>query len=176
MCVCVLHVLYKCIFEISKIVEDSVMKVQWPPVAAEPEELSAGPPPAAIPEEPAEEPVIPPPAPSPKVETLAPLLPPLEPLNTIAASQQPAASQVPPYVGGYVAITTASATTNTNPLPPTSRPPPDAGNNGSGAGSSPKGSASGLSAPRRGRGVLNNVSVGPGARVPVCASCSSQIR
>ena len=153
------------------------MKVQWPPVAAEPEELSAGPPPAAIPEEPAEEPVIPPPAPSPKVEILAPLLPPpLEPLNTIAASQQPAASQVPPYVGGYVAITSASATTNTNPLPPTSRPPPDAGNNGSGAGSSPKGSASGLSAPRRGRGVLNTVSVGPGARVPVCASCSSQIR
>lgn len=156
------------------------MKVQWPPVAAEPEE-SAGPPPAefSIPEEPAEEPVIPPPAPSPKVEILAPLLPPLEPLNTIAAPQQPAASQVPPYVGGYVAITSASATTNTNPLPPTSRPPPDAGNNGFGAGaagSSPKGSASGLSAPRRGRGVLNNVSVGPGARVPVCASCSSQIR
>ena len=67
---------------------------------------------------------------------------------------------------------------NNNPTPSTL--PPDAGFGG-GAGPSPissgKGSAtSGMSAPRRGRGVLNNVGVGPGARIPVCASCSSQIR
>lgn len=71
-----------------------------------------------------------------------------------------------------------SINNNNNPTPSTL--PPDAGFGG-GAGPSPissgKGSAtSGMSAPRRGRGVLNNVGVGPGARIPVCASCSSQIR
>lgn len=48
---------------------------------------------------------------------------------------------------------------------------PDAG-----PGGAPKsGTTAGTSAPRRGRGILNSA-VGAGVRVPLCASCNSQIR
>lgn len=37
-------------------------------------------------------------------------------------------------------------------------------------------SSAGLSAPRRGRGVWNPQNAAPGARIPLCARCNSQIR
>ncbi|XP_068081201.1 PDZ and LIM domain protein Zasp isoform X2 [Anabrus simplex] len=66
------------------------------------------------------------------------------------------------------------------PIPPTSSSIPNAGGGiGGGAGGGPtgqKGSASfaGSSAPRRGRGVLNQQA--PGARIPLCGHCNNQIR
>ncbi|RZF46542.1 hypothetical protein LSTR_LSTR017547 [Laodelphax striatellus] len=58
--------------------------------------------------------------------------------------------------------------------PTTSVPPTGAGGGGS-AGGNKGATFAGSTAPRRGRGTLNP-SVAPGARIPLCGSCNSQIR
>nr|XP_018897108.1 PREDICTED: PDZ and LIM domain protein Zasp-like isoform X2 [Bemisia tabaci] len=59
---------------------------------------------------------------------------------------------------------------------PASIPNTGASTPNSGAGATKGGTAAGLTAPRRGRGVLNPQNLTPGARVPLCGQCHEHIR
>ncbi|KAK2585509.1 hypothetical protein KPH14_010160 [Odynerus spinipes] len=59
--------------------------------------------------------------------------------------------------------------------PPNMSSHPDLGTGGLGGAGSKSGSFAGSTAPKRGRGILNQAS-GPGSRVPLCAHCNSYVR
>ncbi|XP_015178742.1 PREDICTED: uncharacterized protein LOC107067603 [Polistes dominula] len=59
--------------------------------------------------------------------------------------------------------------------PPNMSSHPDLGTGGLGGSGSKSGSFAGSSAPKRGRGILNQAG-GPGSRVPLCAHCNSYVR
>ncbi|KAI4502326.1 hypothetical protein M0802_002238 [Mischocyttarus mexicanus] len=59
--------------------------------------------------------------------------------------------------------------------PPKMSSQPDLGTGGLGGCGSKSGSFAGSSAPKRGRGILNQAG-GPGSRVPLCAHCNSYVR
>ncbi|GLG97104.1 PDZ and LIM domain protein Zasp [Gryllus bimaculatus] len=85
----------------------------------------------------------------------------------------PQASQQPSLPSSASRPTTITK----SPAPSTSSSIPNAGvGGGVGGGPGQKGSATfaGSSAPRRGRGVLNQQA--PGARIPLCGACNNQIR
>ncbi|XP_032671174.1 PDZ and LIM domain protein Zasp isoform X8 [Odontomachus brunneus] len=81
--------------------------------------------------------------------------------------------------GGFSSNLSSTPTLNSgsNTLPrPQSQTVTGAGVGGlGGAGSSKSGSFAGSSAPKRGRGILNQA-VGAGSRIPMCAHCNSYVR
>ncbi|XP_039293827.1 PDZ and LIM domain protein Zasp isoform X14 [Nilaparvata lugens] len=116
----------------------------------------------------------------------APYQPPAAPYQPPAAPYQPPAAPAPPAPAPAPAPPAAAPfynkpqsgyspfSTYRKGAPTTSVPPTGAGAGGGSAGN--KGATfAGSTAPRRGRGTLN-AGVAPGARIPLCGSCNSQIR
>ncbi|CAL1677261.1 unnamed protein product [Lasius platythorax] len=112
----------------------------------------------------------------------APLSP---PLSNHGSSPQPFSAPTSnnligpkPFGGssGFSSNLSPTPTLNAGTLPrPQSQTVTGTGVGGLGGASSKSGSFAGSSAPKRGRGILNQA-VGAGSRIPLCAHCSSYVR